>query len=78
MSDIKPISKLAPPNARRTFFQVRRVWFISLFLFGYGPAFTYGWLTWLLNEHQWFWTYVMYFTLVPLIGGICVILLPCW
>ena len=72
MVDIKP-SSLELPNPRRTFFRVHRVWFIGLFLFGYGPAFTYGWLAWLLNEHQWFWAYLMYWTLVPLVGGMCVI-----
>jgi|GEM_PF-2438894 len=65
------------PTPRDTFWRLRRVWFVGLFVFGYGPAFTYGWLTWLLNERQWFWTYLMYFTLVPLVGGMCVVFLPC-
>ena len=91
MADIKiPIRSAASPQAqalvrspelpapRPTFLRVCRVWCLGLVFFGYGPAFTYGWLTWLLNEHQWFWTYLMYFTLVPLVGGICVIALPYW
>ncbi len=66
---------LPPPG--RVFARLQRVWLVGLSIFGYGPAFTYGWLTWLLNEHQWFWTYLMYFTLVPLVGGLGVFGLPC-
>lgn len=76
MKDIKTSIASELPSPRRTFFQVHRVLFIGLFIFGYGPSVTYGKLTWLLNEHQWFWTYVMYVTLVPLIGGFGVIVLP--
>ena len=67
-----------PPTARRTLVRLIRVWLIALMVFGYGPAFTYGLFTWLLNEDQWGWTYLMYFTLVPLIGGIGVLALPLW
>lgn len=70
-------SAVSMPSPRRIRLRVRRAWFVGLFLFGYGPAFTYGWLTWLLNEQQWFWTYLMYATLVPLLGGVFVVLLPC-
>jgi len=55
-----------------------RVWLIGLLVFGYGPALTYGWLVWLLNEEQWRWAYLMYLTEVPLVGGVCVMLLPWW
>ncbi len=65
-----------PPAPRHILRRVRVVWAVGLTIFGYGPAFTYGWLTWLMNEHQWFWTYTMYLTLVPLIGGLCVFVLP--
>ena len=78
MKDINFLIGSELPSPRRTFQRVHRVWFIGLFIFGYGPSFTYGKLTWLLNDYQWLWTYLMYFTLVPLIGGICVVLLPCW
>ncbi|MBI4343931.1 MAG: HAMP domain-containing protein [Candidatus Omnitrophica bacterium] len=64
------------PTPRRTSARVLRVWLVGLVIFGYLPAFTYGWLVWLLNEHQWFWTYLMYFTLVPVLGGLCLLLLP--
>lgn len=66
------------PTPRRTLVRLRRAWLIGLFFFGYGPAFTYGWCTWLLNDYQWFWTYLMYFTLVPVVGGCGVIGLPLW
>ena len=64
------------PTARRTLLRLLRAWIIGLSVFGYGPAFTYGWLIWLLNPYQWFWVYLMYFTLVPLIGGFFVVFLP--
>jgi len=64
------------PTSWRIRMRLLRVWTVSLLCFGYGPAFTYGALTWLLNEEQWAWTYLMYFTLVPLVGGTCVLLLP--
>ncbi len=64
------------PTPQRIHAQLRRVWLIGLLVFGYGPAFTYGALTWLLNDNQWGWTYLMYFTLVPLVGGVCVVVLP--
>jgi signal transduction histidine kinase len=66
----------ALPRARDTARRLLGSWMTGLVVFGYLPAFTYGWLSWLLNEHQWAWTYAMYFTLVPLIGGCCAILLP--
>jgi len=64
------------PTSRRTRARLVRVWVVSLLFFGYGPAFTYGALTWLLNDAQWTWTYLMYSTLVPLVGGTCVLFLP--
>ncbi|PIQ83489.1 MAG: hypothetical protein COV75_07260 [Candidatus Omnitrophica bacterium CG11_big_fil_rev_8_21_14_0_20_63_9] len=65
-----------PPSPGRTLWRVLRAWLIGLFVFGYGPLLTYGSLAWLLNEHQWRWTHLMYFTEVPLIGGFCVLILP--
>ncbi len=64
------------PTARRTLIRLLRVWLIGLVVFGYGPAFTYGKLAWLFNEYQWWWTYLLYVTEVPLVGGLCVIALP--
>ncbi len=66
----------APPPAARVRLRLLRLWVIGLVFFGYGPAFTYGVLTWLLNDRQWGWTYLMYCTLVPVVGGLCVIVLP--
>ena len=68
----------APPTPRQTLVRLRQAWLGALFLFGYGPAFIYGWSTWLLNDYQWFWTYLMYFTLVPVVGGCGVVVLPLW
>jgi len=65
-----------PPDPRRTTRHFFRILLIGLAVFGFGPAFTYGWLSWLLNEEQWRWTYLMYVTEVPLVGGLCVLLLP--
>jgi len=64
------------PTPQRIRVRLRRVWLLGLVVFGYGPAFTYGALTWLLNDNQWGWTYLMYFTLVPVVGGVCVGVLP--
>ena len=64
------------PTTRRTLARLLRVWAIGLLVFGYGPAFTYGKLIWLFNDYQWRWTYFLYVTEVPLIGGFCIILLP--
>ncbi|MBI4003532.1 MAG: HAMP domain-containing protein [Candidatus Omnitrophica bacterium] len=64
------------PTPKRALKRVLRVWIIGLLCFGYGPAFTYGFFIWLLNEQQWAWTYFMYTTLVPLVGGFCVLVLP--
>jgi signal transduction histidine kinase len=69
-----PLAEL--PTPKRALKRVLRVWVIGLLCFGYGPAFTYGFLIWLLNEQQWAWTYLMYTTLVPLVGGFCVLVLP--
>ena len=66
------------PSPRRTLRALVRVWLVGLLVFGYGPALTYGWLVWLLNEAQWRWVYLMYLTEVPLIGGPCLLLLPWW
>ncbi|MDP3703074.1 MAG: hypothetical protein Q8R78_01610, partial [Candidatus Omnitrophota bacterium] len=66
------------PTPRRTLTRVLWVWIVGLICFGYGPAFTYGLLTWLLNEQQWAWTFLMYTTLVPLVGGLCVLVVPLW
>jgi len=66
------------PAPRRTRRRVLRAWLIGLVLFGYAPAFTYGWLAWLFNEEQWRWTYLLYMTEVPLVGGLCVLLVPWW
>jgi len=71
---IAPLSEL--PTPKRTLRRVYRVWLIGLLGFGYGPAFTYGFFIWLLNEQQWAWTYLMYTTLVPVVGGWCVLVLP--
>jgi len=65
-----------PPDARRMARDFLRILLVGLVVFGYGPAFTYGWLTWLLNEEQWRWTYLMYLAEVPLVGGLCVLVLP--
>ncbi len=65
-----------PPTAKRTARRLLRAWLLGLLVFGYGPAITYGWLVWLLNEEQWRWTYLMYCTEVPLVGGLCVLLIP--
>ncbi len=75
MTDIKTTAML-PPLPKQVRWKFLRALLIGLTVFGYGPAFTYGWLTWLLNEHQWMWIYLMYFTLVPLVGGFCVLVLP--
>ena len=64
------------PTPRRTLKRVLRVWIVGLLCFGYGPAFTYGFFVWLLNEQQWAWTFLMYTTLVPLVGGFCVLVVP--
>ncbi len=64
------------PTPRRIRMRLLRAWLVGLLFFGYGPAFTYGVLAWLLNDTQWAWTYLMYFTLVPLVGGCGVLLLP--
>src|SRR3989338_9170172 len=64
------------PTPRRTLKRVLRVWIVGLLCFGSGPAFTYGFFVWLLNEQQWAWTFLMYTTLVPLVGGFCVLVLP--
>ena len=66
------------PTPRRILARLLRVWFLAVSVFGYGSLVTYGWLTWLQNEEQWHWTYVMYFTEVPILGGLCVIALPWW
>ena len=85
MTDISPdlIAQSRPgqlerPTPRRTRSRLLRAWIIGLVVFGYGPAFTYGRLAWLFNEYQWRWTYFLYVSLVPLVGGICVLLLPLW
>lgn len=64
------------PTPRRTLTRLLRTWLIGVTVFGYGPAITYGWLAWLLNEEQWRWVWYMYSTEVPLIGGCCVLLVP--
>ncbi|MBI3996350.1 MAG: HAMP domain-containing protein [Candidatus Omnitrophica bacterium] len=64
------------PTPRRTLTRLFRTWLIGITVFGYGPAITYGWLAWLLNEKQWRWAFLMYFTEVPLIGGFCILLVP--
>lgn len=64
------------PTARRTLTRLLRVCLVGMIIFGYGPAMTYGWLVWLLNEQQWRWTYLMYFTEVPLLGGLFVVFVP--
>jgi len=64
------------PAPRRVRRRLVRAWLIGLTIFGYGPAITYGQLAWLFNEHQWYWTYLLYFTEVPLVGGLCVLVLP--
>src|SRR3989338_7700785 len=64
------------PTPRRILKRVLRVWLVGLLCFGYGPAFTYGALVWLLNAQQWAWTFLMYTTLVPLVGGFCVLVVP--
>ncbi len=66
------------PTPHRTRRRVIRVWLVGIALFGYAPAFTYGWLAWLFNEEQWRWTYLLYVTEVPLVGGLCVLFLPWW
>ncbi len=68
--------RLSLPTAQRTSRRLLRSWLIGVFVFGYGPAITYGQLAWLFNERQWGWTYLLYFTEVPLIGGFCVLYLP--
>lgn len=64
------------PVPRRVLRRLCGVWVIGLVVFGYCPAVTYGWLIWLMNEEQWRWTYLMYMTEVPLVGGLCVIFWP--
>lgn len=68
--------RFALPTAQRTSRRLIRSWLIGLTVFGYGPAITYGQLAWLFNEHQWWWTYLLYITEVPLVGGFCVLYLP--
>ena len=53
------------PTPKRTTIRLLRGWLIGVVVFGFGPAITYGWLVWLLNEEQWRWTYLMYVTEVP-------------
>jgi len=74
MIDIRTTCEL--PTARRTLIRLLRAWGIGLTVFGYGPALTYGQLAWLFNEHQWSWTYLLYLTEVPLVGGTLVLVLP--
>lgn len=80
MTEYKPtaeaVSPFVLPTAKRTQTRLLRAWLLGLTVFGYGPAFTYGHLAWLFNENQWRMTYLLYFTEVPLVGGICVLLLP--
>ncbi|HEX9779910.1 MAG TPA: hypothetical protein VGB20_01700, partial [bacterium] len=64
------------PTAARTLFRVLRVWLIGLVAFGFGPAVTYGWMTWLQNEEQWRWTWIMYVTEVLILGLGAVVILP--
>src|SRR3989338_3855972 len=64
------------PSSRGVLIRLLSAWVVGLVVFGYGPAFTYGALTWLLNETQWRWALLMYVTEVPLVGGLCVILWP--
>ncbi len=64
------------PTPKRTQIRLLRSWLIGVTVFGYGPAFTYGYLAWLFNENQWRMTYLLYFTEVPLIGGLGVMVLP--
>jgi signal transduction histidine kinase len=64
------------PTPRRTLIRLLRVWIVAVLVFGYGPAFSYGLFTWLLNEDQWGWMLLMYFTLVPVAGGLGVLALP--
>lgn len=66
------------PSPRRTRSRLLRAWIIGLVVFGYGPSFTYGRLAWLFNEAQWRCTYFLYVSLVPLVGGAGVLLLPLW
>ena len=70
------VERLMPPPPRRILLGLLRVWLVGLLVFGYGPALTYGWLVWLLNEEQWRWASLMYLTEVPLVGGVCALLLP--
>ncbi len=65
----------ALPTARRTLNRLLRSWLGGLLLFGYGPALTYGWLVWLLNDEQWRWTTLTYAIEVPLFGGLCLVLI---
>ena len=53
-----------------------RLWFLGLIAFGYLPALAYGWLVWLMNEEQWRWTYIMYLTEMPLLGGLGIMGIP--
>lgn len=76
MAELIASSPLVLPTARRTLSRLLRGWLIGVSVFGYTPALTYGAVAWLLNEQQWFWSYLMYFTEVPLIGGWCVLWLP--
>ncbi len=73
---LTPESALALPTARRTLIRLLRAWLVGLIVFGYGPAFTYGRVAWLFNEHQWWWTYFLYVTEVPLVGGFWTIVVP--
>ncbi len=64
------------PSPHEMLTQLYRVSFVGLFVFGYGLSITFGALTWLFNEQQWRWTYVMYATLVPVFGGGSLIAVP--
>jgi signal transduction histidine kinase len=76
MTELRASKTLALPTARRTRRQLLSGWLIGLVFFGYAPSLTFGAVAWLLNEQQWFWSYLMYVTEVPLIGGFFVLWLP--
>lgn len=63
------------PTPRQTLTRLLRSWLIGLVVFGYGPALTYAWLVWLLNDEQWRWTTLTYAIGVPLFGGLCLVLM---
>ncbi len=71
---VLPVSGL--PTPRRTLLRLLRICLVSLFVFGFAPAATYGMLTWLLNEEQWRLTLWLYALEVPVICGIFLFALP--